>query len=1161
MREGPAGGRRKALKIIDFEALFSSSPNPYVLLDPFFVIVGMNDAYLRATMRERSELVGRNMFDAFPSDPDSASYRKLRASLERVVREKTSDHLPLIQYDIPLPGGQGFEERYWSTTHTPLFNRSGEFVFILQHTVDVTELQRLRVLAQSSYPSGHVALIETDVLRRAKAVQEANEALKEEQEHLRGLFEQAPGFMAALSGPQHVFTMANAAYFRLVGRQDIIGKTVREALPEVVGQGFIELLDRVYSSGQPFVGRGIRILLGQEQESASDEHYVDFVYQPIRANDGTVSGIFVQGHDVTEQRRAVEAFRASEARLRLAVEAGRMATWEIDAATDTIVSSPELNQLLGFPAASQPSTAEIRAGYYPGERDRLLTAAQKAVARGERYIEQEFRYVWPDGSIRWLLLRAELQLNSEGAPTKAVGVVIDITDRKTTEEALRESEERFRLVAERAPVMLWMGDQNGKCVYLNRAQREFWGVESEDVAGFDWGTTIYPDDQAVLYDALSHAMQTQTGFTVEARFRRSDGEYRIVQTNAQPRFGPSGEFLGMIGVNVDITETRRAEEALRTETRNLAVLNRTGASIAAELDLDRIVQAVTDAGVELTGAQFGAFFYNTLNDRGESYMLYSLSGVPREAFSRFPMPRATAVFQPTFRGEGVIRSDDILQDPRYGRSGPYNGMPEGHLPVRSYLAVPVTSRSGEVIGGLFFGHAEPGVFRPEHETLLLGIAAQAAIAVDNARLFQAAQRELEERRRVEAALRESEERFRAIANSIDQLIWATRPDGFHDYFNQRWYEFTGAPEGSTDGQAWNGILHPDDRDRARSMWLHSLATGEPYHIEYRLRHRSGEYRWVLGRAQPVRDEQGRITRWFGTCTDIHDLKQVQEELRASREHALRTESETRRLAAVLAERVGELDEANEEIQRFAYIVSHDLRAPLVNVMGFTSELETAQAEIESFYRKVAQSHPELISSETRNVVETDLAEAIGFIRTSTVKMDKLINAILRLSREGRRVLAPENLSMRQVLEAQRQSLAHQLSERGVELMIEDVPDLVSDRLAIEQVFGNLLDNAVKYLGPDRPGRIFVRGSEAGPFVRYEVEDNGRGIDPKDFDRIFDLFRRSGAQDQPGEGIGLAHVRALVRRLGGTITVSSKLGEGSVFTVTLPKYVSMSSEAA
>ena len=188
-------------------------------------------------------------------------------------------------------------------------------------------------------------------------------------------------------------------------------------------------------------------------------------------------------------------------------------------------------------------------------------------------------------------------------------------------------------------------------------------------------------------------------------------------------------------------------ELLRDEARLLETLNRVGQAVAAELDLERVVQVVTDAGTELSGAAFGSFFYNRLDENGEAYWLYTISGAPREDFAKFPMPRNTAVFAPTFRGEGVVRCDDILNDPRYGRNEPYNGMPPGHLPVRSYLAVPVVSRSGEVLGGLFFGHPQPGIFSERSERLVCGIASQAAIAIDNARLFHAAQQEITERRR------------------------------------------------------------------------------------------------------------------------------------------------------------------------------------------------------------------------------------------------------------------------------------------------------------------------------------------------------------------------------------------------------------------------------
>jgi two-component sensor histidine kinase/integral membrane sensor domain MASE1 len=193
----------------------------------------------------------------------------------------------------------------------------------------------------------------------------------------------------------------------------------------------------------------------------------------------------------------------------------------------------------------------------------------------------------------------------------------------------------------------------------------------------------------------------------------------------------------------------RSEAQLRAETEALEALNETGAMIAGELDQEALVQKVTDAGVALTGAQFGAFFYNVIREDGGAYMLYTLSGAPRSAFEGFGMPRDTAIFHPTFAGEGIVRSDDITKDPRYGRMAPHYGMPKGHLPVRSYLAAPVRSRSGEVLGGLFFGHSTAGLFTARDERVVAGMAAQAAIGIDKARLYEEAQREIAHRTRAE----------------------------------------------------------------------------------------------------------------------------------------------------------------------------------------------------------------------------------------------------------------------------------------------------------------------------------------------------------------------------------------------------------------------------
>jgi len=254
---------------------------------------------------------------------------------------------------------------------------------------------------------------------------------------------------------------------------------------------------------------------------------------------------------------------------------------------------------------------------------------------------------------------------------------------------------------------------------------------------------------AEIRDAEIHGRGGQEGWRI-----RKDGERIWVAGEMAPIRDGDGSKQGFVKVIRDRTAWKRAEDALHEETRVLGILQRAGSALNREPDLDRLVQLVTDAGVELTGAEFGAFFYNVEDEGGERYTLYTLSGAPRAAFDKFPMPRNTAVFAPTFNGEGIVRSDDITQDPRYGHNAPRAGMPEGHLPVRSYLAVPVFSRSGEVLGGLFFGHSAAGMFDDRSERGMASLAAETGIAIDNARLAEAARREIAERRRAEEALQQ-----------------------------------------------------------------------------------------------------------------------------------------------------------------------------------------------------------------------------------------------------------------------------------------------------------------------------------------------------------------------------------------------------------------------
>ncbi len=355
--------------------------------------------------------------------------------------------------------------------------------------------------------------------------------------------------------------------------------------------------------------------------------------------------------------------------------------------------------------------------------------------------------------------------------TRELALLTEVTERSwahiervRSEQAAREAAERLVLANKAAGIGTWDYDPVNDILRWDGRCKEVFGLSPNAEVSYEGSFLkgIHPDDRQRTDQAVSSALQPNSPGSYNIEYRTvgiEDGVERWIAATGHAIFS-DGQATRFIGTVLDISAQKKTE-------RHLRILNDTGASVARERDLDRIVQIVTDAGVELTGAQFGAFFYNVLAADGGSYMLYSLSGAPQSAFENFPMPRATAVFEPTFKGTGVVRSDDILQDPRYGKNAPRKGMPEGHLPVRSYLAVPVISRSGEVLGGLFFGHAEVGRFHEEHEAALLGIAGHAATAIDNARLLtrlealnadleQRVADEIAERMKAEEQLRQSQ---------------------------------------------------------------------------------------------------------------------------------------------------------------------------------------------------------------------------------------------------------------------------------------------------------------------------------------------------------------------------------------------------------------------
>ncbi len=584
----------------------------------------------------------------------------------------------------------------------------------------------------------------------------------------------------------------------------------------VVGPQF----EHVVSTGEGF--STFDEMLPMVRDGIVRESYWNYSFTPILAADGSVLGIFNQGHETTEkvlaERRSVfllelsdrlralddprDVINTSQSELGRFFGANRVGYGDVDETgryfttnsnwTDGTVPSQEGTHDLA--AFGDDVFAALQNGS-PLVIDDVKTDARTSNPDVLQAFEQiQTRAAITASLVKNGRLQAAIYVHArEPRPWteddhRLVTEVADRTwsalDRIRANALLVASEEKSQTIVNSIDQMIWSTRPDGYHDFYNDRWYEYTGVPYGSTDGEAWNGMFHPEDQERAWKVWRHSLETGEPYHIEYRLRHRSGQYRWVIGRAQCTRDEEGNITRWYGTCTDIHDLKDAQGALAEQARVMEILNRTGNEIASEIDLEKVVQTVTDAGVSLTGAEFGAFFYNVQDRSGDSYTLYTISGVPREHFSKFPMPRNTQVFEPTFRGDGVVRSEDITKDPRYGKNAPFNGMPEGHLPVKSYLAVPVKSRSGTVIGGLFFGHSQPGIFTDQSEELLLGIAGQAAIAIDNANLFRAAQHEIEIRQEKELALLASEEFSRSVVESSGDCIKVLELDGSLQFMNE-----------------------------------------------------------------------------------------------------------------------------------------------------------------------------------------------------------------------------------------------------------------------------------------------------------------------------------------------------------------------------------------
>jgi PAS domain S-box-containing protein len=827
--------------------------------------------------------------------------------------------------------------------------------------------------------------------------------------------------------------------------------------------------------------------------------------QPIRFDGITV--------DVTAQKRAAERLSASEQRYEYASRATSNAIWDWDLRTDNVTWNPGVYSVFGY---GQGEVEETAAWWYehihPDDRERVVTGIHTVIddPAGAQAWRDEYRYLRADGTYAFIVDRGYVARGDGGVAVRMIGAMEDVSERVEAEARVRRSEERFRALVDATEQYTWTTTPEGEMQGEQRGWAYLTGQPPAEYQGYGWSAAVHPDDRERSLAAWREAVAARTPLELENRVRRTDGEYRHFWVRAVPVLEADGTLREWVGVHTDVTELRAAERAVREEAEVVGTLQRIGVALASELDLDRIVQTVTDEATRLTGARFGAFFYNVLNARGESYMLYTVSGVPREEFSKFPMPRNTDVFAPTFRGDGPVRSDDITRDPRYGGNDPYFGMPRGHLPVVSYLAVPVRSHSGEVIGGLFFGHQQAGVFTARHEQLAEGIAGWAALAMDNARLFQAQEHARAAAEHARTELQRIFEQAPAAISithgpehvTVSQNAMSRQLGGGRDMIGRRAAEVF--PE-----IADQGFIELQDR---------VYATGEPFvgnEVLVRFdRDGDGEMEeaYVNFVYQPLMDAAGAVYGIMTHAVEVTDQVSARREIERKAEELLRL---TRAL-----------EESNRELDQFAYVTSHDLKAPL---RGIASLAQFVEEDLE-------------------DRIDGDSREHLALLKGRVHRMEALIDGILEYSRAGRVRGRAEPVDTGALLAEVVELLD---PPAGVVQVAEGMPTVTAERVPLQQVFMNLVGNALKH-GHAGDARVRVGWRDAGAAWEFSVSDNGPGIAPEYHERIWGIFQTLQPRDRvEGTGIGLSVVKKIVETRGGTVAVDSAPGRGATFRFTVP----------
>ena len=961
------------METIDFKASFEQSPSLVIMMDLNFIILSASDAYLKVTQTIREQIVGRDLFEVFPDNPSDAladGVRNIRDSLNRVIKSKIAEKLAVVKYDIPRPEfeGGGFMQKYWQPIHTPVLDQFNEVKYVLQYVEDVTANEIL--IAQLALEK--------------KLLQQVSESEK----RYSLLLMKSPFAIAVLKGKEMVITLANDKIKNIWGKgNDVEGKKLFNILPEFSATEFPSLLNEVYTTGTPFYGNELLYLT--QLEGITEESYFNFIYQPYLEADESISGVTVIVYEVTEMVVARKKIEESKLRFQCAVEALQGFLWTNNPAGEMEGDQPGWALLTGQSKEAYQGFGWANA-IHPEDKEATLQAWLTAIQTKRKFVFEHCLKM-RDGSWGQFSINAIPLFNPDGSVLEWVGVHTDITKQRKAEEALKESEQRFKQLVDLIPQKIFQSDANGEVFFYNYQWYKDTGLSFKDLKGRGWEKIIHPDDIVESRKNLESALGSGNMVEMENRILNKEGQYRWHLNRAVAIKNKEGEIMIWVGSNTDIHAQKEQKEMLET-----AVNDRT--------------RALDEANRILLGQKL----------------------------------------EQERRAENSI----ILSN---------------HLKIQQELLT--------------------------HANLLL-VAQEEKVQVINQQL-SLLNINLEERvARRTRDLAESEQRFRTMMETIPQIAWTNTVDLEVNFFNQRWYDYTGLDFNQGQRLGWQKVVHPDDLKDTFLQFNTILKTIKGGGFQTRLQSSDAKYRWHLIQLKPIKDEAGKMQLWVGTATDIQELKLLQ-----------------------------------QQKDDFISIASHELKTPVTSL-------------------KISL---QLLNEMKESLALPMVANLITLSNKSLDKFTILIDDLLNASKvnEGQLHLQKTLINLSKAIGncCNHVQLAGKYTlkfEGNMEV------EVFADGERIMQIIVNFVNNSMKYAPDTKEIRIIIE--KINEIVKVSVIDEGPGIEPEKIPYLFERYyqvQRNGTKYSTGLGLGLYIASEIVKKHGGQIGVDSEVGKGSTFWFTLP----------